>query len=95
MIQPTLLLGLPAHMRLEQIEITPSTLVLSLAVETPEAACPLCQQMGSRVHSHYTRTLADLPCVAKNLQLLVVVRRFFCDNQACARKIFARSDCQN
>lgn len=89
MIQPTLLLGLPAHLRLDQIEITSQTLILSLAVETAEAACPLCQQVSHRIHSHYTRTLADLPCGGKVLRLLVVVRRFFCTNGGCARKIFA------
>jgi transposase len=88
MIQPTLLLDLPTHLRLEQIEMTPSTLILSLAVETSEAACPLCQHLSHRVHSHYTRTLADLPCATKALRLLVLVRRFFCENEACARKIF-------
>lgn len=89
MIQPSLLLGLPTHFRLEQIEMTPSLLILSLAVETTDAACPLCQQPSHRVHSHYTRTLADLPCAAKALRLLVLVRRFFCENEACSRKIFA------
>jgi transposase len=88
MIQPTLLLGLPAHLRLEQIEITPSLVILSLAVDTSEATCPLCQQASHRVHSRYTRTLQDLPCVGKALRLLVVVRRFFCTNEGCARKIF-------
>jgi transposase len=89
MIQPTLLLGLPAHLRVEQIEMTPQTLILSLAVETTGAACPLCQQVSHRVHSHYTRTLQDLPCVGKVLRLLVLVRRFFCENEVCVRKIFA------
>jgi transposase len=89
MIQLTLLLGLPAHLRLDQIEITQQTLRMSLAVETVEAACPLCQHLSHRVHSHDTRTLADLPCAAKALRLLVLVRRFFCENKACARKIFA------
>lgn len=89
MIQPTHLLGLPAHLRLDQIEITPQALTLSLAVETTEAACPLCQQVSHRAHSHYTRTLADLPSAGKALRLLIVVRRFFCENEACPRKIFA------
>jgi len=89
MIQPTLLLGLPAQLRLDQIEIIPQTLIVSLAVETSEAACPLCQQVSHRVHSHYTRTLADLPCAGKALRLLVLVRRFFCENETCIRKIFA------
>jgi transposase len=89
MIQPTLFLGLPAHLRLDRIEITPHMLVLSLATERTEAACPLCQQVSHRVHSHYTRTLQDLPCGGKALRLLVLVRRFFCVNEKCARKIFA------
>jgi transposase len=89
MIQPTLFLDLPTHLRLEQIEITSNMLTVSLAVETSEAACPLCQHRSHRIHSHYTRTLADLPCAAKALRLLVLVRRFFCENEACVRKIFA------
>ena len=89
MIQPTHLLGLPAHLRLDQIEITPQALTLSLAVETAEAACSLCQQVSHRVHSHYTRTLVDLPSAGKALRLLIMVRRFFCENEACPRKIFA------
>src|SRR5690349_19305284 len=87
MIQPTLLFGLPTHVRVEQIEITPSVVILSLAADTSEAACPLCQHASHRVHSRYTRTLQDLPCVGKALRLLVVVRRFLCTNQGCARKI--------
>ena len=89
MIQLTLLLDLPAHLRLDRIEMTPQTLLVSLTVETAEAACPLCQHLSQRVHSHYTCTLADLSCVSRALRLLALVRRFFCENQACARKIFA------
>lgn len=88
-IQATLLLGLPSSMRLEQIEIAEQALVLSLSLDTLEAACPLCQQAASRVHSHSVRTLQDMPCVGKTLRLLVQVRRFFCENPACIRTIFA------
>jgi transposase len=89
MTQSTLLLGLPSIMHLEQIEIAEQALVLSLSLDTPEAACPLCQQMASRIHSRYVRTLQDMPCVGKPLRLLVQIRRFFCDNTQCLRKIFA------
>jgi transposase len=89
MIQPTHLLGLPTRVRLDQIEIAQQTLLLSLTMETSEAACPLCQQISHRVHSHYARTLQDLPCAGKALRLQVLVRRFFCENEECARKIFA------
>jgi hypothetical protein len=53
MIQPTLLLSLPANLRLDQIEITQHHLILSLARETSEAICPLCGHASRRVHRHY------------------------------------------
>lgn len=88
MIQPTLLLGLPPCVRLEGIELASQEVVLSLSLTTHDAACPLCQQLAHRAHSHYTRTLADLAIAGKALRLLVQVRRFFCENRSCARKIF-------
>jgi transposase len=89
MIQPTLLLGLPSCVRLEGIELASQEVVLSLSLETVDAACPLCQQPASRVHSHSTRTLQDLSLAGKAVRLLVQVRRFFWETTTCARKIFA------
>ena len=89
MIQPPLFLGLPARVCLDQIEIAQQTLIFSLEMETAEATCPLCQHVSHRVHSHYARTLQDLPSAGKTLRLLVLVRRFFCGNETCPRKIFA------
>ena len=64
-----------------------STLMVS--VTTPTAACPVCQQASARVHSRYTRTLADVPWGPLAMTLLVHVRRFRCCNGTCARRIFA------
>jgi transposase len=33
--------------------------------------------------------MADLPCVGQPVTLLLTVRKFFCPNPACPRKIFA------
>ena len=41
-----------------------------------------------RRHSGYRRTLADLPWSGLPVRLDLQVRRFFCDNQACAQRIF-------
>ena len=65
MIQATLLLGLPPGVRLEGIELASQAVVMSLSLETVDAACPLCQQLAHRVHSHYMRTLADLAISGK------------------------------
>ncbi len=64
-------------------------MVLWLTTCSRAAACPLCQHRTRRVHSHYQRTLADLPCADYCLILHVQVRRFFCTNKRCARHIFA------
>ncbi len=52
-------------------------------------ACPLCHQPSRHVHSRYTRTLADLPWARIPVRLRLRVRRFFCDQTDCRRRIFS------
>ena len=63
-------------------------LTLNLTSTQLQAACPICGQSSHRVHSRYERTLADLPCVAFSLILIVQVCKFFCSNPDCHRRIF-------
>ena len=51
--------------------------------------CPACGEASDRVHRRYERTLADLPWARFAVRLQVRVRRFFCENPACPRTIFA------
>jgi transposase len=44
---------------------------------------------AARIHSRYTRWVADLPCAGRQVTLLLTVRKFFCPNPACPRSIFA------
>jgi transposase len=53
-----------------------------------KSCCPLCFCLAERRHSQYTRVVADLPCAGFRIQLILHVRRFFCDNVGCIRKIF-------
>ncbi len=55
------------------------------------SCCPLCFCPAERRHSHYTRMVADLPCAGFRIQLTLHVRRFFCDNADCTRKITTRT----
>lgn len=50
--------------------------------------CPLCRVRTSRVHSQYTRTVADLPWGTYSVRLQLHVRKFFCGHAACPRQIF-------
>ncbi|BCL79182.1 transposase [Ktedonobacteria bacterium brp13] len=51
--------------------------------------CPLCGQPATRMHSRYRRVVKDLPCAGQQVQLILHVRKFFCDTADCVRKIFA------
>jgi transposase len=88
----TSIVVLPDPMLLELVDIeidTTMNMITTFAVTTSaEARCPLCQQASGKVHSHYTRTLADLSCFGQRVWWLVQVRRFFCRNPSCKRKIF-------
>jgi transposase len=46
-------------------------------------SCPLCHVQTARVHSRYTRTVADVPWGAYAVRLHLRVRKFFCDHPTC------------
>lgn len=50
--------------------------------------CPLCFHPARRIHSRYTRVVADVPCGGFQVQLVLQMRKFFCDTPTCPRKIF-------
>ena len=52
------------------------------------ARCPVCSSLSSRVHSRYQRTLQDLALAQYSLTLQLQVRKFFCLNSTCSRRIF-------
>lgn len=79
-----------AHLRVEALEFdsTPPALTFTVTSIQPQARCPSCCQIASRVHSRYARTLADLPFGHLPVAIQVQVRKFFCDTVACPRRVF-------
>jgi transposase len=61
---------------------------LSLISQQPAPECPLCHVAARRLHSRYERTLADLPWAGWTVRLELGVRKLFCDNPDCGRRIF-------
>lgn len=53
------------------------------------ACCRRCGGESRRVHSRYQRTLADTVIGVRPVFIRLDVRRFFCDNPACAARTFA------
>jgi transposase len=74
---------------LDDVTIDDVMITLSIHATQPTATCPDCHQSSRRVHSHYWRTVADLPCMERSVRVRLFVRRFFCDNPLCVRKTFA------
>ncbi len=89
MMKETTLLDLSENMEIDQIQITETGLVVSVISASSQSCCPLCSQSSSFIHSHYHRTLKDAPCVGRQLQLALTVRKFFCRNPYCSQKVFS------
>lgn len=51
--------------------------------------CPECGHSAHRVHSRYSRTIADLPWGGVPVCFRVQIRKLYCDNPNCPRRIFA------
>lgn len=77
-----------SNLVIEQVNIT-DTVTVTVRAASPTAPCPCCTTISQRVHSHYTRTLRDLPASGRPVHLILQVRRFFCQESTCVRKIFA------
>jgi len=77
-------------LRLEACEVDDPTAQITLRVQStqPRAPCPLCATPARRIHSDYGRTLADLPWAQYRVCLQLRVRKWFCRNRACQRRIF-------
>ena len=70
------------------IDPNQATAALSLISQQPAPECPLCHVAAKRLHSRYERTLADLPWAGWTVRLELGVRKLFCDNPDCGRRIF-------
>ncbi len=55
---------------------------------TAGAPCPGCAIVSGRVHDRYRRRLADLAVGGRGVTVMLVVRRFRCENPACRRWTF-------
>jgi transposase len=81
-------LPLPPGLEIVSVETADDLLKVQVASTKERAFCPLCHGPSERRHSHYTRVVADLPCADFRVQLILHVRKFFCQTVDCSRKIF-------
>src|SRR5262249_50709687 len=79
----------PAALRLDGLAADADAITLSVHAPAAEARGAACGRGSHRVQSWSLRRVADLPWLDAPVRLRLRVRRFFCDNPACARRVFA------
>ena len=82
------LLRAPVGSRLVRTDFDGVTLTLAIATTIPNASCPACGHESWRVHSRYTRWLAEEPVFGRRVRLRMTVRRFLCPSSGCPRRFF-------
>jgi transposase len=71
-----------------RVDTTAAQITLLVRSTQANVSCPLCAMPARRIHSRYARTLADLPWADYRVRLQLRVRKWFCRNRSCPRRIF-------
>src|SRR5258708_5281947 len=71
------------------ISDTPEELLVCVTSHRGSSTWPQCATPSSAIHSSYHRHPRDLPCIGRPIRLVFTVRKFFCRNPNCCRKVFA------
>jgi transposase len=75
---------------IESLEVDETSRQIRLTVHSRShhACCPCCGKRSRRVHSRYSRAVADLPWAEFAVLMRLRVRRFRCLNRDCPQAIF-------
>jgi transposase len=76
-------------LHVQQVVIADDAVQIDLYRTARTARCPGCRRRSHRLHSSYTRRIADLPIAGCEVVLHLRVRRFRCSASKCPRRIFA------
>ena len=77
-------------LHIENCDINEAESTITVKVSSVQAKinCPICDFPTTKIHSHYERKLADLSWANYSTSLELRVRKFFCINTECFRRIF-------
>src|SRR5437588_7523219 len=82
------LFPLPDGLEITTVSETPEEVLVHVSSYRASSPCPRCSRPSSAIHSSYCRHPRDLPCVCRPIRLVFTVRKFFCRNPDCTRKVF-------
>ncbi|MCL2768391.1 MAG: ISL3 family transposase [Synergistaceae bacterium] len=72
------------YLRIIEIIDSDTKIIIRLKSVTSECECPGCKTTLTEFHGTYERKVQDLPILGKNVQLLINVREYHCDNEECS-----------
>ncbi len=84
----TPLLPLPDGLEITSVSVNENHLEIRVLSNRSFCLCPICSQPSLAVHSYYRRHPMELPCVGRMVKLILSVKKFFCRNTSCKRKVF-------
>lgn len=76
------------ELSMESLKNESQRIVIRVRTIRGRASCPSCGTFSGRVHSYYTRNLADLPWNGVPVTVQMRSRRFFCRAGRCKQRIF-------
>ena len=76
-------------LRAWRVEDTGDAVVIRASRRAPQARCPACGSLSSRVHGGYARVVADGAAAGRPVLVVLSVRRFRCPDPSCAKVTFA------
>jgi len=83
-----IILAAPDLLKIEIISFCSNEVRLVVKTRLQKATCPSCGWQSDKAHSRYRRRLAGLPWEDVAVRLILSVRKFFCLNPDCRRRIF-------
>ncbi len=78
-----------AHLHVASAEFAVDTVTVRATARSDAACCPSCGARSGHLQGRYQRTVVDRPVGGRRLVLVLRVRRFYCRNAVCPRRIFA------
>ncbi|MGO4339383.1 ISL3 family transposase [Labrys sp. KB_33_2] len=78
----------PPGFVVDRVDRDDALVLITVHSESDNSPCPACGTRSRRIHSRYSRRLADLPLSGRPVRLFVIARRFWCDKVLCSRRIF-------
>lgn len=72
-------------------EMIGDTIVIKVASNKEDAACPYCGYISSKKHSVYERSFQDLPIMGMKSKIIINNKKMFCINPECSHTTFAET----